>query len=130
MFSINVFNCTVVYDFSAVDVPSYCMVHKDAVLPDLGNCGKFFNCSDYGGAHVECLYPDLYSPVLQRCTNFTSVTCDSRPEPQAPCKYTDVLFICEMFCFCNSIIQKICVARIVKHMRITAVLTLKEPECV
>nr|XP_022322146.1 uncharacterized protein LOC111123822 isoform X3 [Crassostrea virginica] len=70
-----------------VDVPSYCVVHKSAILPDLQNCAKYFNCSDYGGSHVECRYPDLYSTKEKRCVNFTLVSCESRPEPQAPCEY-------------------------------------------
>lgn len=74
-----------------VDVPSYCLVHKTAILPDLKTCAKYFNCSDYGGAHVECRYPDLYSTKEKKCVNFTSVKCDSRPEPQAPCKNLVIL---------------------------------------
>lgn len=83
-----------------VDVPSYCMVHKTAILPDLKTCAKYFNCSDYGGAHVECRYPDLFSTKEKKCVNFTSVKCDSRPEPQAPCK--NLTFeICEFVVILN-----------------------------
>lgn len=83
-----------------VDVPSYCMVHKTAILPDLKTCAKYFNCSDYGGAHVECRYPDLFSTKENKCVNFTSVKCDSRPEPQAPCKNLTFV-ICEFVVILN-----------------------------
>ncbi|XP_062578132.1 uncharacterized protein LOC134240034, partial [Saccostrea cucullata] len=73
------------------DVPSFCMVHKMAILPDPQTCAKYFNCSDYGGSHIECRYPDLYSTQEKRCVNFTLVKCDSRTEPQAPCEYTQNL---------------------------------------
>lgn len=83
MYTVLLYNC---FLGLLVDVPSYCVVHKSAILPDLQNCAKYFNCSDYGGSHVECRYPDLYSTKEKRCVNFTLVSCESRPEPQAPCK--------------------------------------------
>ena len=37
----------------------------------------------------ECPYPDLFSPRTLECDEFTRVTCDKVPEPQAPCKCYD-----------------------------------------
>ena len=35
----------------------------------------------------ECKYPDLFSTITSRCESFIKVNCETRPEPQAPCKY-------------------------------------------
>ncbi|XP_071175832.1 uncharacterized protein [Mytilus edulis] len=68
-----------------VDVPEYCKAHRTAVLPDPGDCAKYYNCSST--KHEECKYPDLYNPSTLSCDKFTSVSCDQRQEPQAPCQY-------------------------------------------
>jgi hypothetical protein len=35
----------------------------------------------------ECKYPDLFSRVSNKCERFQNVSCDTRKEPQAPCKF-------------------------------------------
>ena len=76
--------------FLSVDVNSYCQAHPTAVVAQPGNCAQFFNCSrrnsPFGNYLNECPYPMLYSTEKERCSNFTSVSCRSRPEPQEPCK--------------------------------------------
>lgn len=75
------------YIVNSVDVPGYCTVHPNAVLPDPDNCAKFYNCSEKNGLHKECTYPDLFNPDGQICQEFLNVTCSTRKEPQAPCKF-------------------------------------------
>lgn len=78
-----------VFGFSpfVVDVPDFCFVHKNEVLPDWNNCAKYYNCSDQNGLHMECSYPELFSDQTRSCENFTTVACTTRKEPQAPCGY-------------------------------------------
>lgn len=71
--------------FLLVDAPDYCSVHPEAVLPDLEDCAKFFNCSE-PGIYKECKYPKLFSLQSLSCQNFTEVNCGRRKEPQAPCE--------------------------------------------
>lgn len=75
------------YIVNSVDVPGYCTVHPNAVLPDPDNCAKFYNCSEKNGLHNECTYPDLFNPDGQICQEFLNVTCSTRKEPQVPCKF-------------------------------------------
>jgi hypothetical protein len=83
-----------------VDVPDYCVANPSKLLPDPDNCAHYFNCSDptvavvtrqlvnsTGHYRKECPYPDLFDSVLQQCQMFSSVKCNTRPEPQAPCMY-------------------------------------------
>lgn len=85
-----------------VDIPDYCQVHLDAVLPDPANCGHFFNCR-YLTSHrsleiSECQYPDLFSVTTRKCEPFTNVQCQNRYEPQAPCKsYNSFLNVEHLF---------------------------------
>lgn len=69
-----------------VDVPDYCSVHPQAMLPDLDNCAKLFNCTE-PGIYKECKYPTLFSLQSLSCQDFTKVNCGRRKEPQAPCEY-------------------------------------------
>ncbi|CAG2185606.1 unnamed protein product [Mytilus edulis] len=75
-----------------VDIPDYCKVHPTAMIPDPTNCAKFYNCSQNMATKTavtsECKYPDLFSDVSQKCERFQNVSCKSRMEPQAPCKFT------------------------------------------
>ena len=76
-----------VYAFISVDIPEYCKVHPEQVLEHKDNCAMYFNCSTKkNDFQFECKYPDLYSVGTMQCEEFTSVVCDQRPEPQAPCK--------------------------------------------
>ena len=68
-----------------MDIPEYCKAHRTAVIPDPDNCAKYYNCTYT--QHQECKYPGLYNPNTRSCDKFTSVSCDHRQEPQAPCKY-------------------------------------------
>lgn len=77
-----------------VDVPAYCHAHPRAIVPDEKNCAKFYNCSDGGGSHRECQYPDLFSRSTRSCDTFVNVSCDSRLEPQAPCKMQFTQIFC------------------------------------
>lgn len=90
--------------FNLVDVPDYCAVHPADILPAPDNCAHYYNCSAINAAlpprmisrklmsgvldahEMECTYPDLFDVSSRSCRNFTTVTCKSRPEPQAPCK--------------------------------------------
>lgn len=60
-------------------------------MPD--NCAQYIDCNvvSQGGSSAdpvqECTYPDLFSTLSMTCQHFTTVTCDTRMEPQAPCKY-------------------------------------------
>ena len=73
-----------------VDIPDYCKVHPAAMIPDPTNCAKFYNCSQNMATKTavtsECKYPDLFSRVSNKCEKFQNVSCDTRKEPQAPCK--------------------------------------------
>lgn len=77
--------------YFSVDVKNYCKANPLDILPDPDNCSHYYNCTQVNLSTVttstECAYPDLFSPVTQRCEMFTSVKCMKRPEPQAPCKY-------------------------------------------
>lgn len=81
------YNClnTIIFIY-LVDVPDYCSVHPQALLPDLDNCAKLFNCSE-PGIYKECKYPNLFSLQSLSCQDFTKVNCGGRKEPQAPCEY-------------------------------------------
>lgn len=92
-----------------VDIPDYCQVHLDAVLPDPANCGHFFNCR-YLTSHrsleiSECQYPDLFSVTTRKCEPFTNVQCQNRYEPQAPCKSYNNFLNVENFFLVNCSIQ-------------------------
>jgi len=67
-----------------------CKANPTAVIPDATNCARFYDCREAGLFGVsyrkECHYPDLFSTVTGSCENFTTVACDTRPEPQAPCE--------------------------------------------
>ena len=68
----------------------YCRQHPHALLGHPDSCAKYYDCSKPGmtlqAKTEECLYPDLFSTVTGKCENFTTVQCDSRKEPQEPCK--------------------------------------------
>ena len=68
----------------------YCRKHPTAKLPYPNSCAKFQDCSKGSASRLsECTYPDLFSTQTGKCENFTTVKCDKRPEPQAPCKCCD-----------------------------------------
>lgn len=75
-----------------VDAPSYCQAHPRDIIPMKDNCAHYIDCARVlAGASEpvsECTYPDLFSTLSMTCQAFTTVQCDTRPEPQAPCKYT------------------------------------------
>lgn len=84
-----------------VDVPDYCKANPTDVLPDPDNCAHFFDCSNrttatHRAAYIvtpqslsqECTYPDLFDANTRQCMLFTSVNCQTRPEPMAPCEST------------------------------------------
>ncbi|VDI58558.1 Hypothetical predicted protein [Mytilus galloprovincialis] len=64
----------------------FCRSHSADKVPDLQNCAKYQDCSKNPTAS-ECTYPDLFSTVTGKCENFTTVKCEKRQEPQAPCEY-------------------------------------------
>ena len=73
------------------DAKEYCKANPKDLLPVSGNCAQYIDCDLYLTGQVsdpvqECHYPDLWSLTLKSCQNFTSVSCGSRMEPQAPCK--------------------------------------------
>ncbi|KAJ8316010.1 hypothetical protein KUTeg_006024 [Tegillarca granosa] len=102
--TMNISNCTVGEFFNPrlkvcmkqvpkVDVPDYCHAHPKAVIPERTNCAHYYNCSDlgnYGNQTKECIYPDLFSDQTMKCQPFENVTCDTRMEPQAPCKLINI----------------------------------------
>ncbi|XP_062578131.1 uncharacterized protein LOC134240032, partial [Saccostrea cucullata] len=72
--------------------PSYCKTHPFAVVAKEDNCAQYYNCSlpakRFASNQIqECTYPNLFSRTTLKCETFTSVSCDSRLEPQAPCEY-------------------------------------------
>jgi hypothetical protein len=78
--------------------PDYCNIHPNAVVAKEDNCAQYYNCSRpakrFASSQMqECTYPYLFSRITMKCEKFTSVACDNRPEPQAPCKSdsTDIL---------------------------------------
>lgn len=76
----------------SVDALPYCQAHPKEIIPMKDNCAHYIDCTRVlgGGAEPvsECTYPDLFSTLSMTCQAFTTVQCDSRPEPQAPCKYS------------------------------------------
>ena len=64
----------------------YCRKHPTDKIPNMKNCAKYEDCSNQQDTSSECTYPDLFSTVTGKCENFTTVNCEKRPEPQAPCK--------------------------------------------
>ena len=66
----------------------YCQANPGDMLPVETDCAKYYKCSaSLLGQDVvqECRYPDLFSTISMTCQDFTTVHCDKRPEPQAPC---------------------------------------------
>ncbi|KAJ8316017.1 hypothetical protein KUTeg_006031 [Tegillarca granosa] len=81
-----------------VDPVALCKNKKSQIFINPVNCAQYYDCSkvntSLGKAFLsECKYPKLFSSTTKKCEDFTSVKCDRRPEPQAPCKYTS--FSCE-----------------------------------
>ena len=74
----------------SVDAVDFCAANQKAIVQTPDNCAQYYNCSQVNttiGRHVmECKYPDLFSIVNKSCSNFTTVQCERRKEPQAPCK--------------------------------------------
>lgn len=74
-----------------VDAVDYCSANRADIVPTTDNCAEYFNCSKLNtsiGDHVvECHYPDLFSVRTLSCESFETVQCNTRLEPQAPCKY-------------------------------------------
>ncbi|WAR05418.1 hypothetical protein MAR_020787 [Mya arenaria] len=72
-------------------ITQVCQANPTAVLPDPTNCASYYDCSARAGLGAgyrkECRYPDLFSVATGACGNFTTVDCDKRLEPQAPCEY-------------------------------------------
>ena len=72
------------------DAKSYCQANPSDMLPRSSNCAKYYNCTAalYGQDVIqECTYPDLFSTLSLTCQDFTTVQCNQRPEPEAPCKF-------------------------------------------
>ena len=71
------------------NIVSICKANPKLKFENQQNCGQYYDCSSPStGYKIECRYPDLYSTVYQECSNYRTVMCGKRPEPQAPCKYT------------------------------------------
>ena len=85
-----------------VDIPDFCTANPKSILPDPDNCAHFYNCSEKMSPLVsykhECQYPDLFSTKTRRCENFTTVQCDKRKEPMAPCKLYAVMNLRKSLC--------------------------------
>ena len=77
----------------SADAKPYCQANPMEILPMSDNCAHYINCTVYlGGSSMadpvqECQYPDLFSTISMTCQDFTTVVCNTRPEPQAPCKF-------------------------------------------
>ena len=84
--------------FISVFMRMYCSRHPHAILEHATECNHYYNCSKATNSmkmvdHLEeCRYPDLFSAKTLTCENFTTVSCDKRTEPRAPCKFPSELF--------------------------------------
>ncbi|XP_052252894.1 uncharacterized protein LOC127859481 isoform X5 [Dreissena polymorpha] len=82
--------CVDVKDLTKAEIQSYCQSHPTSVLADPTDCSRYFQCSAIGlssGGHLQCTYPDLFSPTSGRCVDFSLVDCGTRKEPTRPCEY-------------------------------------------
>lgn len=73
-----------------VDAGPYCKANPRDVIAMKDNCAHYIDCEQVvqgaSDAVSECTYPDLFSTLSMTCQAFTTVHCDNRPEPQAPCE--------------------------------------------
>lgn len=88
---VTVVNVKFIFPISA-DASQYCQANPNDIVPISDNCAEYIDClsvgtGPVGGPVKECKYPDLFSKVTMSCVNFTTVVCDKRREPMAPCKY-------------------------------------------
>jgi len=80
------------FTFPSGQAPQYCQTHPQAVFPHAGNAAQYFDCSQpqstLGAPYLqECTYPDLFRAQDLQCHHFDQVPPDTRPVPQAPCKW-------------------------------------------
>lgn len=73
---------------------SHCTDRPFDLIPDPTNCARYFNCSNPGVSRgmvqpylAECKYPKLFVSSSMGCQIFTTVSCQDRYEPRAPCEY-------------------------------------------
>lgn len=91
-----------VFMFVLVLAPKYLTPEQrcslgESVFPHPDGCALFYNCSlrfqhrprrhFASPLEDECPYPQLFSNETLKCENFLNVTCGTRKEPKAPCKY-------------------------------------------
>ncbi|XP_048249990.1 uncharacterized protein LOC124110914 [Haliotis rufescens] len=63
-------------------------------FPASTSCSKYYDCSTVSWNSAldpyqrECPYFQLWDPITFTCSQYTSVTCDGRFQPKAPCDYT------------------------------------------
>ncbi|KAJ8316014.1 hypothetical protein KUTeg_006028 [Tegillarca granosa] len=77
------------------NIENFCRANPTKVIEHPTNCAQFINCTNrngqYGDYIQECVYPQLFSGEDLMCKNFTSVSCQNKFVPQAPCKYDDII---------------------------------------
>ena len=86
-----------------MDATPYCQAHPTEIIPMKDNCAHYIDCTRVlAGVTAdpvsECTYPDLFSTLSMTCQAFTTVQCDSRPEPMAPCTFTVIFSIFTVIC--------------------------------
>ncbi|KAL4228860.1 hypothetical protein ACF0H5_011900 [Mactra antiquata] len=86
VYNSNTNKCVEPQDLDKVDIPDYCKIHQNAILPDPDDCSRYYQCNSITNSK-QCTYPDLFSTVINQCTTFSQVQCGTRPEPTAPCQY-------------------------------------------
>ena len=68
----------------------YCTQNIGTIRPHPVNCALYIDCSADSikdGVFIrECPYPQLFSVDSMKCQDFSSVTCQARRIPKAPCK--------------------------------------------
>lgn len=78
---------------NSVSIEIFCAQHMNERIDNPGNCARFIDCRpnivhpELGRHQGECPYPQLYSASTRRCEDFQKVSCTTRYEPRAPCKF-------------------------------------------
>ena len=85
---------------TTADARPYCQANPGSVVQVSDNCAQYINCTAVlamaptSDPVQECKYPDLFSTQTMGCQDFTTVHCDKRKEPKAPCKLLAFLGSC------------------------------------
>jgi hypothetical protein len=91
-------------------ISEFCRTNPTVVVGSSTNCAQYIDCArQKEGYLLECKYPDLFSTSNQRCQEFTTVECEARVEPQAPCMFSFLVFFFFLsIYFPNSFVSTIC----------------------